>query len=510
MYLIGTDIGTTGTKTVILDEKGNLISKASKTYKVNTPKASWAEQNADVWVDAFIQTLKESVEMANINPSEIAGISLSGLYGGAGVPVDKDMNPLYPCLIWMDRRASKETQWVKENVSQDKLFEITGNYVDSYFGFTKIMWIKNNLPDVWENTYKFVSPKDYVIYKLTGELSTDYSSAGNLGGVFDIRTKNWSEEMGKILGIPIDKLPEKILRSKDIAGYLKKDMAKLTGLKEGTPIISGGIDAPMAQLSAGVLNEGEHVFMAGTSTCWGTLLYDKKPTTPQLVNYPYVVDEDHLLYTFGGSATTGALVNWFIDEFGQLEKSFGDQAGYSPYDLLELKAKKISLGSEGLIALPYFMGERSPIWDPDSRGVILGLSLYHKKEHIYRALMESAAYSLRHNMETAKSSGIKLNPDCWIVGGVANSTLWTSIFADVTGYHMIKLSDNIEAPLGDAFLVGLGTGIFEKPEDIKNWIKIESKVETQKENFKKYDQYYKLFLELYENTKEIMHKISKL
>lgn len=510
MYLIGTDIGTTGTKTVILDEKGNLVSKAAKTYKVNTPKASWAEQDANIWLDAFVVTLKESVEKANINPSEIAGISLSGLYGGSGVPVDKNMNPIYPCLIWMDRRAWKETQWVKENIAKDKLFEITGNYVDSYFGFTKIMWIRNNLPEVWKNTYKFVSPKDYVIYKLTGELSTDYSSAGNLGGVFDIRTKNWSKEMGEALGIPIDMLPEKILHSKDIAGYLTEEMAKLTGLKEGTPIISGGIDAPMAQLSAGVLNEGEHVFMAGTSTCWGTLLYDKKPPTPQLVNYPYVVNEENCLYTFGGSATTGALVNWFIDEFSQLEKSFGDQAGYSSYDLLELKAKKIPLGSEGLIALPYFMGERSPIWDPDSRGVILGLSLYHKKEHIYRALMESAAYSLRHNMETAKSSGINLNPDCWIVGGVANSTLWTSIFADVTGYHMIKLSDNIEAPLGDAFLVGLGTGIFEKPEDIKNWIKIESKIETQKVNFKKYDQYYKLFLELYENTKEIMHKISRL
>jgi len=510
MYLIGTDIGTTGTKTVILDEKGNLLSKASKTYKVNTPKASWAEQDADVWVDAFIQSLKESVEKANINPSEIAGVSLSGLYGGAGVPVDKDMNPLYPCLIWMDRRASKETQWVKENVSQDKLFEITGNYVDSYFGFTKIMWIKNNLPDVWKNTYKFVSPKDYVIYKLTGELSTDYSSAGNLGGVFDIRTKNWSEEMGKILGIPIDKLPEKILRSKDIAGYLNKDMAELTGLKEGTPIISGGIDAPMAQLSAGVLNEGEHVFMAGTSTCWGTLLYDKKPSTPQLVNYPYVVDEDHLLYTFGGSATTGALVNWFIDEFGQMEKTFGEQSGYSPYELLEMKAKKVLLGSEGLLALPYFMGERSPIWDPDARGVIFGITLYHKKPHIYRALMESAAFSLRHNMQTAKESGIKLNPDCWIVGGVANSDLWTKIFADVTGYNMIKLSDNIEAPLGDAFLVGLGTGIFIKPEEIKNWIKIETTVNTNKDNFDKYEEYYKLFLELYNNTKEIMHKIAKL
>ena len=382
--------------------------------------------------------------------------------------------------------------------------------MDSYFGFTKIMWIKENLPEVWNKTYKFVSPKDYVIFKLTGELSTDYSSAGNLGGVFDIRTNNWSKEMGDALGIPITMLPEKILNSHDIAGYLTKDMAKLTGLIEGTPIISGGIDAPMAQLSAGVLNEGEHVFMVGTSTCWGTLLYDKKPTSSKLVNYPYVVEADKLLYTFGGSATTGALVDWFIDEFGQLEANVGKQVGISPYDLLELKAKKIPLGSEGLLALPYFMGERSPIWDPDARGVILGLSLYHQKHHVYRALMESAAYSLRHNMETAKESGIKLNPDCWIVGGVANSELWTKIFADVTGYNMIKLSDNIEAPLGDAFLVGLGTGIFKKPEEIKNWIKIETKIDSEKEHFEKYDQYYKLFLELYENTKEIMHKISKL
>lgn len=510
MYLIGTDIGTTGTKTVILDENGTLVSKAYRSYKVNTPKASWAEQEAKVWVEAVIQTLKESLEKANVNPKEVAGVSFSGLYGGSGVPVDKNMSPLYPCLIWMDRRAWQETQWVKDNIPHDKLFEITGNYVDSYFGFTKIMWIRDNLPDIWNKTYKFVSPKDYVIFELTGELSTDYSSAGNLGGVFDIRTKNWSKEMGDALGIPITMLPEKILNSHDIAGYLTKEMSTMTGLIEGTPIISGGIDAPIAQLSAGILNEGEHVFMAGTSTCWGTLLNNKKPTSSKLVNYPYVVEADKLLYTFGGSATTGALVDWFIDEFGQLESNVGKQVGISPYDLLELKAKKVPLGSEGLLALPYFMGERSPIWDPDARGVILGLSLYHQKHHVYRALMESAAYSLRHNMETAKESGIKLNPDCWIVGGVANSELWTKIFADVTGYNMIKLSDNIEAPLGDAFLVGLGTGIFKKPEEIKKWIKIESKIESKKENFKKYDQYYQLFLELYESTKDIMHKISKL
>ncbi len=507
MYLMGTDIGTQGTKTIIVDEKGQLVSESFREYNVITQRPSWAKQWPDVWLNAVIETLKESFEKSKLNAGDIAGLSISGLYGGSGIPVDKDINPIYPCLIWMDRRAKEETKWVKDNVSMNKIFGITGNYVDSYYGFTKMMWIRNNEPSVWKKTYEFVTPKDYIIYKLTGELATDYSSAGNIGGVFDIHKRVWSNEMCRILGIDVSKLPKRILKSSEIAGKLKKEYANVIGLMEGMPIISGGIDAPVAQLAAGVLNEGEHVAMAGTSMCWGTV-HDGKYLTPKLVSFPYVVYEEKKIYTFGGSATSGALARWFRDQFGGYEKEMEKKTGISAYTLLELEAKDIPAGSEGIVILPYFMGERSPIWDPDARGTILGLSLYHKKAHVYKAMLEAAAYSLRHNMEAAIEVGIKLDPDCRIVGGVARSEFWVKIFADVTGFNMKRLSKDVEAPFGDAFLAGLGTKVIDKPEKIKEWVKFRNEIKTDEKNHEIYDGYYKIFRELYERTKDLIGRLS--
>jgi xylulokinase len=506
MYLMGTDIGTQGTKTIVVNEKGKLISEAFEEYSVITPKHSWAEQWPNVWTDAVIKTIKNAFDKANIKKEDVAGIALSGLYGGSGVPVDKNIEPLYPCLIWMDRRARDETQWVKDNIPLEKIFGITGNYVDSYYGFTKMMWLRNNEPEIWKKIYQFVTPKDYVIYKLTDELSTDYSSAGNIGGVFDIKKRSWSDEMCESLGIPKNKLPDKVIKSSDIAGRLKKEIADLTGLLEGTPVVSGGIDAPVAQLSAGVLVEGEHVAMAGTSMCWGTV-HSGKYLTPGLVSFPYVVEEDTKIYTFGGSATSGALARWFRDNFGSYEKGVEEEIGISAYTLLEMEGKNIPPGSDGIVILPYFMGERSPIWDPDARGTVFGLSLSHKKEHIYHALLESAAYSLRHNMETGIEAGMKLNPDCWIVGGVARSTHWVQIFADITGFNMKRLSEDVEAPYGDAFLAGLGTGVFNSSKEIKNWIDFRPLIKTNKNAHKEYEKYYNIFLKLYENTKDLMKEI---
>lgn len=506
MYLMGTDIGTQGTKTILVDENGKLISEAFEEYSVITPKHSWAEQWPNVWTEAVINTIKESFDKANIKKEEVAGIAISGLYGGSGIPVDKNIEPLYPCLIWMDRRAKKETQWVKDNIPLEKIFGITGNYVDSYYGFTKMMWIKNNEPEIWKNTYQFVTPKDFVIYELTGELSTDYSSAGNIGGVFDIKKRKWSDEMCDLLGINCDKLPSNIIKSTDVAGKLKKEIADLTGLPEGMPVISGGIDAPVAQFSAGVLKEGEHVAMAGTSMCWGTV-HSGKYLTPGLVSFPYVVEEESKIYTFGGSATSGALARWFRDQFGIYEKNVEAQTGISAYTMLEMEGKNIPVGSDGIVVLPYFMGERSPIWDPDARGTIFGLSLSHTKSHIYHALLESAAYSLRHNMETGIEAGMKLDPECWIVGGVAKSSYWVQIFADITGYNMKRLSKDVEAPFGDAFLAGLGTNIFDSPDEIKKWISFRPLIEVNEKRYKEYKKYYDIFLELYKNTKDLMKKI---
>lgn len=509
MYLLGTDIGTQGTKSVLVNEKGELISEGFKEYGVITPRPSWAEQWPDIWLDAVVETLAECVRKSGVKPSEIAGVAISGLYGGSGVPVDKDLNPLRPCLIWMDRRARYETQWVKDNVPKETIFGITGNYVDSYFGFTKMMWIRNNEPEIWNKIYQFVTPKDYVVYKLTDQLAIDFSSAGNFGGVFDIKKRTWSDEMCHILNIPRRMLCERIVKSSDIVGPLNRNFANQIGLLEGTPVVAGGIDAPVAQLCAGVLSEGEHVAMAGTSMCWGSV-HGGQYLTPGLVSMPYVVYDDQKIYTFGGSATSGALARWFRDEFGRYEKEVSKNTGISAYTLLELETNGIGPGSEGVIVLPYFMGDRSPIWDPDARGTIMGLSLYHTRAHVYRAMLEAAAYSLRHNMEEAIKVGMKLDPDCWIVGGVAKSNFWVQIFADITGFNMKRLSKDVEAPFGDAFLVGLGTGVFDKPERIKEWVDFRPVITVNQENHALYNKYYKIFRDLYENTKNIMKELVEI
>jgi len=506
MYLLGTDIGTQGTKTVMVNEKGEVIAEALREYDVIKPRPNWAEQWPDVWAKAVFETVKEVLEKTGVPRKEVAGIAISGLYGGSGIPVDKNMQPLRPCLIWMDRRAVKETEWVKQNVPREMIFGITGNYVDSYFGFTKMMWIRNNEPEIWKKIYKFITPKDYVVYLLTGEIVIDYSSAGNLGGVFDIRKLTWSKEMCDVLGIPIEYLPDRIVKSSDVVGKVTKEASQLCGLLEGTPVVAGGIDAPVAQLSAGALEEGEHVAMVGTSTCWGTV-HDGKIIPFGLVNYPYVVYDTERIYTFGGSATTGALARWFKEQFGECETIVGERTGISPYQLFDREVADIPPGSEGIVVLPYFMGERSPIWDPTARGVFFGVTLYHKRAHLYRALMEGGAYALRHNIEEGLKAGLKLNDECWIVGGVSKSSVWVKIFADVTGFKMRQVASLVEAPFGDAFLAGLGTGVIDKPERIKEWVKYREPVEPDSENKKVYDRYYEIYRELYERTKDLMAKL---
>ncbi len=507
--LVGVDIGTSGTKAVILDGSGKVRSQSFCEYGVVTPAPSWAEQWPDVWLEAVRDTLKTAFELSGLQSSDIEGIAVSGLYGGSGIPVDRDAVPLRPCIIWMDRRARKETQWVKQNVPLDTLFSITGNHVDSYYGFTKMLWIRNNEPEIWKRIHQFVTPKDYVIFKLTDVLATDYSSAGNIGGVFDIHKKQWSREMCDILGIPVSLLPERITRSFDIVGRLNKLYSDATGLMEGTPVISGGIDAAVAQFSCGTTREGEHVAMTGTSMCWGTV-HEGKYLSPGLVSFPYVVNDETSIYTFGGGATSGAVIRWFRDRFGAGEKEEERTTGVSAYALLEQKAGSVKPGSDDLLVLPYFMGERSPIWDPDARGVILGLSLLHTREHIYRACMEGVAYSLRHNMEEAIKAGIKLDDICYMVGGSAKSDLWTQIFADVTGFAMKRLENDAEAPLGDAFLAGLGIGVFTDPSEIKTWLAFREPTTPDKKNQEIYSRRFELYKEVYVQSKGIMSKLAEI
>ena len=443
-YLLGTDIGTSGTKTILMDTQGKLIAQNLQEYDVLTPKPLWAEQWPEVWTDAALASIKETVKASGINPRDIRGIAISGLYGGSGIPLDEQMNPVRPCMIWMDRRADEEASWVLDNIGEEKLLEITHNGADPYYGYTKILWMKNHEPENWEKTRLFLPPNDYVIYKMTGEIVIDYSSAGNIGGIFDMNRREWSEEMMEAMGIPLSMMPQKMVESTDIVGGLTEEMAQELGLWEGMPVIAGGIDCGAANIGLGVFDSGIYAAAIGTSMC-AALISDKPVKGKGLIVWPYLYDAKKLSYYFAGGATAGAIVKWFRNTICQFEVEAEKAGGPKAYDVLNAEAEKLPAGSEGLVVLPYFMGERSPVWDSDAKGTILGLSLTHTRAHLYRAFLEAVAYSLRNAME---ATGENLGEYILLAGGVTKSKVWRQIFADVTGYPVVCPIYDVEANMG--------------------------------------------------------------
>lgn len=504
-YLLGTDIGTSGTKTILMDTQGKLIAQNLQEYDVLTPKPLWVEQWPEVWEHAALASIKNTIAESGVNPQDIRGIAISGLYGGSGIPLDELMNPVRPCMIWMDRRADEEASWVLENIGEEKLLEITHNGADPYYGYTKILWMKNHEPENWEKTRLFLPPNDYVIYKMTGEIAIDYSSAGNIGGIFDMNRREWSKEMMEAMGIPLSMMPQKIVESTDIVGGLTEEMAQELGLWEGMPVIAGGIDCGAANIGLGVFDSGIYAAAIGTSMC-AALISDKPVKGKGLIVWPYLYDAKKLSYYFAGGATAGAIVKWFRNTICQFEVEAEKAGGPKAYDVLNAEAEKLPAGSEGLVVLPYFMGERSPVWDSDAKGTILGLSLTHTRAHLYRAFLEAVAYSLRNAME---ATGENLGEYILLAGGVTKSKVWRQIFADVTGYPVVCPIYDVEANMGDVMLAGIGTGLLTY-EQVKQWQVLDEKIMPNQQNHEKYNEYYAVYQSVYENLKEDMKKLSKI
>jgi len=268
-YVIGVDIGTQSTKALLCDARGAIVAQHVSSYRPDTPQPLWAEQWPQVWLDAVFECIAGCVARAKsaaaFKSDAVRAICISSLYGGSGIPVDERMEPLHPCLIWMDRRANAEVDWVRSNVDMERLQDITGNGVDSYYGFTKMLWLRNNKPDIWKRTRYLVPPNAFVIHALTGELAVDRSSAGNIGGVYDVTQGAWSHEMLDALGVPAAMMPPRLVASSDIVSTLGAEAARRLGLAPGIPVVAGGVDAAVATLAAGVTREGQHVAMIGSS-----------------------------------------------------------------------------------------------------------------------------------------------------------------------------------------------------------------------------------------------------
>jgi ribulokinase len=509
-YVIGVDIGTQSTKALLVSKDGEIIAQASQSYKVDQPQPMWAEQWPDVWWQAVKQSIKELVSKSNVTSTDIKALCVSSLYGGSGIPVDQNIKPLYPCLIWMDRRANKEVEQIKSTVDLDRLQQITCNGVDSYYGYSKILWLKNNRPDIWQKTRYLLPPNSFIQYQLTGEIAVDHSSAGNIGGVYDIQQRTWSQEMLSALDFPSHMFPSRLVASDEVVGQLQDDIAQELGLTVDLPIVAGGVDAAIATLAAGVIEPGNHVAMIGTSMCWG-FINKQVDAKNGLISMPNVVNSQEDVYAFGGAITAGASVTWFRDQFCQQEKIASDVLDdIDVHELLELKAKKVPAGSNGLIFLPYLMGERSPIWDSNASGAFIGLSLFHTKSHMYRAVLEGVSFALRHNIECGKQAAEKLDDQLIVVGGAAQSDMWMQIIADITGFDVYTIEQKVEAPLGAALLAAKAIHLIDDISTIKQWRTLKLRASVVAKNKSRYDQMFEVYKRLYFAMKDSMHDLKRI
>ncbi len=507
-YVIGVDIGTQSTKALLVGGDGKIIASESQTYQVDTPRPMWAEQWPDVWFEAVTSCIKRLTAKAGVPAESIKALCVSSLYGGSGIPVNEAMQPIHPCLIWMDRRATREVDWVKQNLDMDRFQSITGNGVDSYYGFTKMLWIKNEQREIWKQTRYFLPPNSYVNYLLTGEIAVDHSSAGNIGGVYDMKNRRWSKEALGMLGIPLEMMPPRLVESSEVVAGLSEEWADKLDLKPGMPVMGGGVDAAMATLAAGVTQPGDHVAMIGTSMCWG-YINDRTDARHGLITMPSVFDGGNRLYIFGGAITAGASVSWYREQFCQAEVLRAAELGCDPHQLLEEQAGEIAPGAEGVLFLPYLMGERSPIWDAKASGTFVGLSLYHTRAHLYRAVLEGVSFALYHNMVSGAKGAEKLDDRLIVVGGAAHSDLWMQIIADITGYRVFTIREEVEAALGAAILAAFGAGVIDQVAVEQGWVQLDERTRPRAEIHAIYKRRFKLYCDLYPSLKDVMHGLQE-
>jgi len=509
-FVVGVDIGTQSTKALLTDARGRIVAQHTKGYRPDTPRPLWAEQWPQVWLDAVLECIAACVASAgasaDFSPAAVRAICVSSLYGGSGIPVDERMRPLHPCLIWMDRRATAEVDQVRATIDMARLADVTGNGVDSYYGYTKMLWLRNHRPDVFRNTHAFLPPNAFVIYALTGEVAVDRSSAGNIGGVYDVRAGRWSSEMLDALGIPAAMMPERLVASSDVVAGLTIAAAERLGVPVGTPVIAGGVDAAVATLAAGVTRPGQHVAMIGSSMCWGyvTQALDARQG---LVSMPHVFGDARDTYVFGGAITAGAAVTWFRDEFCRDATEAAKSRGLDVHTLLDAAARDIPAGAEGILFLPYLMGERSPIWDGKASGAFVGLSLYHRREHLYRAILEGVTFALRHNIEAGAAGAASLDEELIVVGGAAHSDLWMQIIADVTGRRVLTIAQEVEAAMGAALLAAYGVGLASADDVRRGWVTLTPRATPHPAATERYDRAFASYKALYPALKATMHDL---
>lgn len=485
-YLIAHDLGTSSNKASLFSVEGKLINSYTASYDVSFFNKNYAEQDPEEWWNAICEATHHIIQ--NIHPEDVLAISFSAQMQSC-IVVDKMGNALRKAMIWADQRAQVQANQLEKAIGFDRMYELTGHRVSPSYSIEKLMWIRDNEPEIYQKTYKMLLAKDYIIYKLTGKFVTDFSDASGTNA-FDLRKLCWSNEILEAAQIEEEKMPE-LHASTDVIGYLSMGAKKSLHLTEHTAVVCGGGDGPCSALGAGCV-EANQMFMSLGTSAWigGTtneVFLDKEKV---LFCFAHVIPGCYM--PCGTMQGAGSSYTYIKDTLCQEEISCAQKAGISVYDLLDQLVLKSPLGARGLVFLPYLLGERSPRWNTDTSGSFLGIKIYHEKCDYIRAVLEGIAMNMelilkayRENLEISHMV---------LTGGGANGEVFAQIIADVLEVSLNRISNaETSTSIAAAVIAGVGVGVFQDFSEINRFISKENTILPSECSHRAYQNHKKLF-----------------
>ena len=493
-YLLGIDVGTSGTKTVLVDEDGVVTDTAYVGYGIDTQMDDWAEQDPDAWVQAACDTINKVVSKSGISDQDIAGIGFSGQMHGT-VCLDSNGDPLLPATIWADQRSAAEVEYICDNVGLENLARWTSNPIATGFQAATLLWLVRHRPEITDRIYTVLLPKDYVRYRLTGEIGTEASDASSTL-LFDVARRRWSKDMLGALDLPQSWLPA-VAESSDIAGELTDASAKSVGLRSGIPVMYGGADQPIAAVGNGVTQHGSAQSTIGTG---GQIFLslDWPLVDSQLRTHSFCHTAPDRWYLMAATLSAGLSLKWFREQVLQASHDLS-------YSDLSDEASAVAAGSEGLFFAPYLAGERTPHMDPHARGGFVGLTLRHSRAHMTRAIMEGVTYGLREGLEIMRGLGAEVN-QVVASGGGARSPLWRQLQADILGCQVVTTNVAEQAGLGAALIAGVGVGVWSSIEEAASCGVVHSDpIDPDAERARFYDVQFGKYRLIYPALRSVIH-----
>jgi xylulokinase len=496
-FFLGIDTSTTSSKALLIDEGGNVVAVASSPHTLQTPKPLWSEQDPHEWWEAVSASIRIMLEKAGIGGEEVAAVGLTGQMHGL-VLLDEGGNVLRPAILWNDQRTQGQCDEIHRRIGMEKFIQITGNVALTGFTAPKILWVKENEPDVFAKAKHVLLPKDYVRYKLTGEYAMD--KAGGAGTVlFDLKARNWSDEVLSTLEIPRTWMP-KTFEGTEVTSYVTEEAALLTGLKAGTPVMAGGGDQSAGAVGVGAVKPGVIGLTVGTS---GVVF----ATTPSAL-----IEPEGRLHAFC-HAVPGMwhFMGVMLSAAGSLQWYRDTLAPNISFDDLLKEAESIPAGSDGLQFLPYLSGERTPHPDPLARGAFIGLTLRHNRAHMTRAVLEGVAFGLKDSFTLIQNSGLGNITQVRVSGGGSKGALWRQIMATVLNAELVSVNTTEGGAYGAALLAGVGMGAWsDVAAACKACIKITGRTQPSPVEADTYQKAYELYRDLYPILKASFEKMGQI